>query len=366
MHDLFGPQANAMMEYGGESVAVCEVKLSEIFQTKDCSFVKGSGVVVKEVVQAGLGAWCDNPTDEGYALLLIEEVRCSDGLRVFPGSDGGTMRLEIVPGNGQVCDALECALLEMRRHETALVTCKDTALCIGGAPLGNTSPLPAGGVTFRVTLEDYGKGPDIWTFDEEDRLKFALRRKIEANRLFGEGRYHLARERYKRIIELFHHMDKKQFRDRFLGRAETLEHCREIRKHCRLNAAACSLRIKDPHDAKTYCDAVLQGEPENTKALYRRAQAFYNCSDFVQACNDLARLLDIDASITEARQLYENAKKVRSRADRKQRETFKFGCSVDGLNDPRSIKNDYMETPMDLPGVEGDPVSKQYVPKKQK
>lgn len=222
------------------------------------------------------------------------------------------------------------------------------------------------GATFRVTLVDYGKGPDVWSFEEEDRLKFAARRKVVANRLVSEGRYHLARERYHKIIELFHHMDKKKFKDRFLGRSETLEQCREIRKLCRLNAAMCSLRVKDPLAAKDLCDAVLRGDPENIKALYRRAQSFVACSDYVQACADLSRVLDIDSSIEDARQLLQKAKKLRLTSDRKQKSAFKFGCSVDGLNDPRSIKNDYMDTPMDLPGVEGESVSKQFVQKKEK
>jgi tetratricopeptide (TPR) repeat protein len=318
---------------------------------------------VKEVVQEGIGAWCDNPTDEGTAIVRIEEISTPNGNRLFPEGGMSALEFEVVVGNGQVCDALECALLVMKRHETAVVTCKDSTLCAGGPSFGFDTSSLCNGARFRMTLLDYIKGPDVWSFDEEERVKFAHRRKVEANRLFGAGRFHLARERYKRIIELFHHMNKKGFRDRFLGRAATLEQCRELCKHCRLNAAACSLRLFDPMSAKEFCDEVLRGDPENIKGLFRRAQAFQQRQDFVQACGDLTRVLDIEPSLEEARRLLEKLKQHRKASDRKQCKAFKFGSSIDGLNDPRSTKNDYMDTPMDLPGVEGQPVSSLWAPK---
>jgi len=273
---------------------------------------------------------------------------------------------KVVVGNGQVCDALECALLVMRQHETAVITCQDPALCLGGPSLEISAASFSNGAKFRVTLLDYDKGPDVWSFDEDERLKFAYRRKVEANRLFNEGRFHLACERYKRIIELFHHMTKKGFRDRFLGRAETLQQCKELCKHCQLNAAACCLRLRDPLRAKEFCDEVLRGDPENIKGLFRRAQAFQQRHDFVQACIDLTRVLDIDPTLEEARRLLEKTRHQRRASDQKQCQAFKFGSSIDGLNDPRSIKNDYMDTPMDLPGIEGQPVSALWAPKKAK
>jgi len=366
--DLFLPGSPQVREHGAETRAVCEARLFEIYQTRDCSFQKGAGAVFKEVVKEGVGAWCDTPTDEGTALLRVEEVTTDDGTRLYPL--GGEVPIEqwVVPGNGQVCDALECAMLEMRQHETALITCKDPAFFADGQP--ELEVAPGGGATYRVTLLDYTKGPDVWSFSEEERLKFAERRKAIANALFKKGRHRLAHERYRRIEELFHHLDRPKgstvspVRDRFLGKPELAQSCKEIRSACRLNMAACCLRFGDPAGAKRACDAVLLAEPENIKALYRRAQAFVRQRDFVQACRDLERLLDIDGSLEEARALHGRAASARRASDKQQRRDFHFGATFGGMQDPRSVKWDYTDAAMDGPDMEAAPVSSQYEPKR--
>ncbi|CAE8610955.1 unnamed protein product [Polarella glacialis] len=344
LKDLFPSGSPQVLQYGPEAIAICEVKLMEIYVTKDCSFTKNAGEVVKEVVKDGIGAWCDNPTDEGMAVLRIEEVRTEEGVRIFPDPDGSSLELCVAVGDGQVCDALECAMLEMRQHETAMVTCLDPSFCIGGQPLGNKANLPGKGkLTLRVTMLDYNKGPDAMSFEEDDRLTFALRRKAEATRLFGEGRFRLARERYRKIIELFHHVDRPKMKDRFLGQPELFQECRKLRIDCRLNLALCSLKLQDPEPAREACDEVLKQVPENTKALYRRAQAHILQQDYVQACHDLQRVVDIDPSIDDARRLLEKTAKLRSQCDRKQRGQLKFEKMVSRISDDRSDKhNDYL------------------------
>jgi tetratricopeptide (TPR) repeat protein len=366
--DLFTPDSPQVKEHGAERRAVCEARLFEIYQTRDCSFQKGAGKVFKEVVKEGVGAWCDTPTDEGTALLRVEEVTTDDGTRLYPL--GGDVPIEqwVVPGNGQVCDALECAILEMKQHETALVTCSDPAFFADGQP--ELEVAPGGGATYRVTLLDYTKGPDVWSFPEEERLKFAERRKAMANALFKKGRFRLAHERYRRIEELFHHLDRPKgstvspVRDRFLGKPELAQSCKELRSACRLNMAACCLRFGDPAGAKQACDTVLLAEPENHKALYRRAQAFVRQQDFVQACRDLERLLDIDGTLEEARTLYNKVQTAREASDKQQRRNFRYGAMFDGIQDPRSIKWDYTDAAMDAPGIEAAPISSHYAPKK--
>eukprot|EP00439_Symbiodinium_sp_Y106_P023197 s2817_g2.t2 len=292
---IFPEKAPAIVQHGPEAVAVIEVGLLQIFVTKDwttnyghlyyadCSFTKGSGEIVKEVIKDGVGPWCNNPSDEGLAILRIEKLRTAEGECLFPRPGDSPLELSITVGDGQVCDALECAVLEMRPHETALVTCRDPSFLAGGAPLGEGPHLPrTTAFTFRVSLLDFNPGPDAPSFDEEDRVPFALRRKAEANRLFKEGRFRLARQRYFEITQLFHHLDKPELKDRFLGQPELFQECRKLRIECRLNMAACGIKLQDPRAAKEACQLVLQQMPENTKAFYRLAQAHLQERDFDQ------------------------------------------------------------------------------------
>eukprot|EP00933_Yihiella_yeosuensis_P035908 TRINITY_DN29566_c0_g1_i1.p1 TRINITY_DN29566_c0_g1~~TRINITY_DN29566_c0_g1_i1.p1 ORF type:complete len:577 (+),score=141.75 TRINITY_DN29566_c0_g1_i1:57-1733(+) len=354
---LFPANAPQISDFGPDAMAVCELQLHEIYVERDCSFTKDAGEVMKETIKEGVGAWCDNPTDEGMAVLRIEEVFTSSA-RLFPEPGDGPLELCAAVGDGEVCDALECAMLDMRQHETALVTCKDSSFFVGGKPLGDKIKPPSGEiVTMRVTLLDYNKGPDAGSFEEEDRLVFALRRKAEANRLFAEGRYRLARHRYQKIIELFHHLDRAKTKERFYGKPELFSECRKLRIDCRLNIAACSIKLQDPSVAKEACNLVLQQMPENTKAFYRRAQSHIQQKDYLQACLDLQRLLDIDPTIEEARRLLEKSRKQRGQADKQQSAKVRYGTMVKTINDDRSDKWTYLNAPVDSPDMEGLPVS---------
>ena len=63
-----------------------------------------------------------------------------------------------------------------------------------------------------------------------------------------------------------------------------------------LNLAACQLKFKQDHLAAQNCTKVLQFEPENVKALYRRGLALTNMKDFDQAREDLIKARRLEPS----------------------------------------------------------------------
>lgn len=341
LKELFPANAPAIAQHGPQEEAVCEVSLLEIYVTKDCSFRNSTGQVLKEVIKDGVGSWCNNPSDEGMAVLRIEKVQTHEGRCLFPDAGASPLELCITVGDGEVCDALECAVLEMRPHETAWVTCSDPSFLVG-KPLGEKAIPKSSAYLLRVSLVDFNPGPDALSFDEEDRLTFALRRKAEANRLFKEGRYRLSRQRYFEICDLFHHLDRPKVKDRFLGKEDLWQECRQLRIDCRLNIAACSIKLQDSSMAKEACDLVLKQVPESTKALYRRAQAELQQREFAEACRDLRRVLDIDPSIQEARRLWEKAVKQRKEVDQKQKKEVKYDTMCGRILDDRTDKFTYL------------------------
>lgn len=395
--DLFPTGAPAIKTHGADAEAVFEVRLCETFRSQDVSFKKGTGEVIKEVTREGVGEWCDNPTDAGYAELQITEVRNSAGVCLFPKKGGSAITVQVTPGDGEVCDALECAMLHMKRHEKATITVRSALLLAGGAPFPKSEDVPQvdGAIHIRACLLDYCKGPEAWKLEEAQRLEHAAKRKVVANRLFREGRYRLARERYLQAIDLFSHMDLPKARDRFLGQPQVLADCKAFRVACRLNIAACSIKLEDPPCARAACDAVLYEQPQNSKALYRRAQAHMLTEDYGDACRDLRRLLDVESTCKEARELLREADKMRKHSDRQQLRPprcpaapdasppagdgsavlvaddvvdhgacskLSFSKMISGLDDIRSEKKaDYMDIDLDWDdddnGIEGMPVS---------
>lgn len=87
--------------YGDEKPegAVIDITLAEIFETKDVSFAKNKSVMKKQV-KAGEGY--DTPKDNSKVTLSVE---------------GAAATVDFTCGNGDVCDAVEAAVLEMKKEK---------------------------------------------------------------------------------------------------------------------------------------------------------------------------------------------------------------------------------------------------------
>merc|ERR1712060_655095 len=109
------------------------------------------------------------------------------------------------------------------------------------------------------------------------------------------GKYRLALERYKRVTEFitqYYHVPKDG---------------NELVTVCELNKAACMLKVGDNYGAKNACTAVLRVDPENVKALFRRASAYYALHDYSEAVVDLKYLVKVDPTNKEAQRLLPQA-----------------------------------------------------------
>lgn len=61
----------------------------------------------------------------------------------------------------------------------------------------------------------------------------------------------------------------------------------QLQKACRLNLSSCYLNMGQFTACATACSDVLQSEPGNRKALYRRGQAHLGSANYEQAVKDL-------------------------------------------------------------------------------
>ena len=66
-----------------------------------------------------------------------------------------------------------------------------------------------------------------------------------------------------------------------------------------LNLGQLKLKQKDFYAVITYCDKVLQLQPDNVKAYYRRAKAHANVWNQVEAKKDYAKAAELDATLNE-------------------------------------------------------------------
>ena len=68
-----------------------------------------------------------------------------------------------------------------------------------------------------------------------------------------------------------------------------------------LNEAQCRLNLREPESAAALCSKVLEREPENVKALYRRAVARIALTEFVEARRDLTSAAKLEPTNRDVR-----------------------------------------------------------------
>jgi len=264
-----------------------ELTLLEIYETRDVSFCRDRSLMKKQIRE---GEGFEKPRD--LCKVALKVLAATDGTQELDGFRATT--LEFTAGNGEVCDALEFIVLEMKRGERAVADCARPESCVE-ARLGLTRAPDARKVVLTVELQDFENGKEVWGMTAEEKIRFAVGRKEAAAALFKEGRLELAMERYKKIIELFSVIENYE--------SEPRESARELRKACRLNMAACHLKLRRYEEAKKACGEVLREDEDNVKALYRRAQAHLATKDVDDAVLDAKKVLLVEPQNNEARKL---------------------------------------------------------------
>ena len=154
---------------------------------------------------------------------------------------------------------------------------------------------------------------------------------------------------------------------------EEIETSRNLKTSIYLNLAICYLRLQDFKNSKAACDEVLKLDPNNTKALYRRAKALTSNANATSAeyrsavenlkialtiepensdvQKELARLnVRLETLVAEEKRAEELAKKVAAEKEKleldarinSQNSQGSDDCHSDGStkpNSPRSRKN---------------------------
>ncbi|KAI9355071.1 hypothetical protein DFJ73DRAFT_825992 [Zopfochytrium polystomum] len=165
------------------------------------------------------------------------------------------------------------------------------------------------------------------------QLEAALQRgrdaKAGGNQAFKAAKYGEALRQYYAAIMLLKGLDTTVSEGTTKVKSETeravKEEVAKILIDCYNNMGATHLRLKNWRRCKACCDQVLENDPENTKALFRRGQSLLNLGDIDAAEIDLesAARLDpkdskIQAELRRAREMRDEDA-ARRRADWRER-----------------------------------------------
>eukprot|EP00667_Euglena_gracilis_P007778 EG_transcript_7859 len=95
-----------------------------------------------------------------------------------------------------------------------------------------------------------------------------------------------------------------------------------LRRACQLNQAHCLLHTEQYREVREVCTAVLDGDPHNVKALYRRATALGQLKEFARALVDADLALQLEPS-AELQRLRHTLAQQESQRRRRERDVYR-------------------------------------------
>lgn len=203
-------------------------------------------------------------------------------------------QVEFVAGLGNHCEALEGCVVRIVPNEEVEVTAVIDDAWVD--PTLGLTGLKASETVMHVKLISFTKAEDSWSLTADKKLERLSALKDAGSNIFKSGRTRFALGRYTAATRLYEH-DKN-----------TPGEAKSVLRLCLLNQAMCQLKLEDFAKAESACTKVLAEEPENIKALYRRAQALGKMGEFNSALLDLKRAAEIDPSNADVRSLFTSVK----------------------------------------------------------
>eukprot|EP01113_Clastostelium_recurvatum_P018359 TRINITY_DN2164_c0_g1_i1.p1 TRINITY_DN2164_c0_g1~~TRINITY_DN2164_c0_g1_i1.p1 ORF type:complete len:358 (-),score=110.22 TRINITY_DN2164_c0_g1_i1:8-1081(-) len=137
--------------------------------------------------------------------------------------------------------------------------------------------------------------------DTNERFDAAEAIRAIGNTYFKEGKFQLAVAKYQKAMRYLDESPEDTPEKEGKVKASKLS--------CRSNLSLCFLRLNLPDKAKTECTSILNQDPTNTKAMFRRAQANQANKDYQAAKDDLLKALQAEPGNKDVRTELESVNK---------------------------------------------------------
>ncbi|XP_073157822.1 70 kDa peptidyl-prolyl isomerase-like [Henckelia pumila] len=253
----------------------------ELISWRSVVEIDGDKKILKKLMKTGEGF--DRP-NEGSRVKVTCIGKLENGT-IFERKGSDAEPFEYICAQEEMNKDLDRAIMTMKKGEAAIVKI--------------TSDIEAS-LTYEIELIDFFKEKPFWKMDTQERLKACAKNKNEGNILFKDGKFQLASKKYEegsKLIEYNHSFNHE----------EKVE-ANSLRLLCYLNNAACKLKSGDYVEATRLCTKVLESEPFNVKALFRRSQAYMNTSDLDKAEEDIKNVLALDPNNKDVKMIYKKLK----------------------------------------------------------
>uniref|UniRef100_A0A665UPW2 Aryl-hydrocarbon-interacting protein-like 1 n=1 Tax=Echeneis naucrates TaxID=173247 RepID=A0A665UPW2_ECHNA len=227
---------------------------------------------------------------------------CDDDRTVIDDSKVVGTPMEIVIGNMFKLDIWETLLSSMRIGEVAEFWCDTTV----------SQP------------SEYNR--ESWALSDEERLKVVPVLHGQGNKLYKQGRYQEATQKYKEAVICIKNVQTKE-------KAWDIPWMKleKMANTLTLNYCQCLLRMEEYYEVIEHTSDIINQHPGVVKAFYLRGKAHMEVWNEAEARQDFGRVLDLDPGMKKA--VKKDLAVLNMRMEEKnQEDRDKYKGNIQGLN----------------------------------
>jgi FK506-binding protein 4/5 len=281
-----------------------EIELLEWTLDKDISKAK-DGSVLKRVLREGDG-W-QRPKGETKVQARVLTRLAESGPVVHEAN------LDVTIGDGSLPPGLLRLLKEMKKGEHATAVVKPQhAYGEKGNAVQHVPPNAT--LYYEVELTDMQKEKEPWEMTNEEKFSNASTRREHGNQLFKQGHLKRAAKRYKSALSCL--TSDHAFND------QQKKEARAAQVPCHLNLAAVAIKRQQWKAALESAKKALEIDPNNTKALFRHAQASAESGELIAAQQDLRKALELQPNDADLLALNKRVQQMQAVQDKRDKAVF--------------------------------------------
>ncbi|XP_061456971.1 peptidyl-prolyl cis-trans isomerase FKBP8 [Rhineura floridana] len=243
--------------------------------------VLGSGLLKKKVVVPGQGR--ESRPVKGQDVTVRLKAMLEDGTVVEENPE-----LTFTLGDCDVIQALDLCVQLMEMRERALII-SDAKYCFGSQGRSPNIP-PDSSLALEVELLVARNAPDLELLSGKEKIELANRKRERGNFYYQRADYMLAINSYDIALKIVSSSSKVDF-----SREEEAELV-EVEMKCLNNLAASQLKLDHYEAALRSCNQVLEQQPDNIKALFRKGKVLAQQGEYREAIPILKAALKLEPS----------------------------------------------------------------------
>ncbi|NP_001088346.1 FKBP prolyl isomerase 8 L homeolog isoform X1 [Xenopus laevis] len=241
--------------------------------------VLGNGILKKKVLISGKGAESRPRKGQDVTVQLKSML---ENENVVEDQESLTFTL----GDGDVIQALDLCVQLMEVGETSLIA-SDAKYCYGKEGRSPDIP-PNSNLNLEVTLLDVQDGPDLENLSGQEKLNLANKKRERGNFYYQQADYIFAINSYDIALNVVNSSSKVDFS------SEEESSLLDVKMKCLNNLAASQLKLDHYEAALKSCNMVLEHQPENIKALFRKGKVLAQQGEYSDAITILRKALKLE------------------------------------------------------------------------